>query len=526
MATGKKQESGNQSKQGRFGIEGEKGSSSALMDPTALWGSFVELGRSAAGCRPPASDVQTMDGYMQGLLGRAPILPGMVAKTAAAYASRGWSLFGGRNTVRRTSQMLKDADDGRGWYPFCEALATSFLTRNMGAFAELQRRYAPVWSESGGWQYELSQVVALYNMDSTKVRWRKRRGGGGSAGVNKDFPISFERRVWGRYDFFHLVSWPSDEDVLRNTGRCAVYRSLEALRLMILINDWEQGSLDPSRMDALLLLSGAEQSQVGDAFRAMEQAVEEKGDAAKRLGVIASMNGEVKGDLFFLRRRPESLEDFERRVRMLLELYAMNLGKDITFYFPSSYGSLLGRSGTEVRTIERAAEESNVFHPKLQEQLQRWVIPRTIQFEFDGDALSDEEDNARLLNLSRSMKDLFGATRVDGEGRVEHLATRDELRQLLADKNPERFGDWTVVEEDVTVGDGEQARMVRRLRELPGVGELIDGYRAGRYLDDELVQYRWWRDMETGLSSARMIRLGSSVAELSRRRVFGGRWRD
>ena len=508
-----KQEKGNHSKQGRFGeTDADK---KILSDPAALWSSFVELGKSVVGGCPPAGDAHSMDRYMQGLMARAPILPGMVAKTAAAYASRSWSILGGRNTVRRTAQILKDADDGKGWYPFCEALATSFLTRNMGSFAEMQRRYAPVWSEAHGWQYELSQVVQLYNMDSTKVRWRRSKGH-----VDEDFPISFERRVWGRYDFFHLVSWPWDTDELRNVGRCGLYRSLEALRLMVLINDWEQGSLDPGRLDALLLLSGAEQEQVGGAFTAMEQAVQDKGAAAKRLGVIANMNGEVKGDLFFLRRRPESLENFEERIRMLLELYAMNLGKDITFYFPSSYGSLLGRSGTEVRTIEKAAEESNVFHPKLQENLQRWVIPRTLHFEFDGNSVSEEEDNARLYNLSRTAKNLFTATRSDEKGLVENLVTRDELRQLMADKDADRFGDWTVDAEEVTATADIDVRSLSHLRETPAAAELIDGYRAGRYRDDELVRYSWHRDHMKGVASTRQVDLGLSVAELARKRVF------
>ncbi|MCB0096395.1 MAG: hypothetical protein KDE46_11770 [Caldilineaceae bacterium] len=530
-----------ESKQGRFadgstestGVNGLLGLDAGVVHSLLSSGS-VDLGRSVLGSEPRLSDVQRHDTWMQGVMLRDPYLMGMLSKAAAADASRGWSVFGGRNTVNHVRKMLLCADDDRGWFAFAEELATSFLTRNMGAFVELQRRFAPVYDEEErDWVYGLAQVVALYNMDATKVKWRNQRG---AQGPDPDFPITFERRIWGRHDFFHLVAWPWDEDSLRRTGRCALHRCINAARLMVLIYDWETGTLDPTRLDALMLLSGASSEQVGEAFGQMEQAVEEKGDAARRLGVIANALGEVKGDLFFLRRRPESLEDFERRIRLLLELYALALGRDLKFFFPTTTSSSSGgggwgrRTSREVTMLHTVNENADIFHPKLQEALQKYVIPGTVHFEFDGTEIAESEENARLQEVVVMARNLYEARRsqpatinAEGEwtaGTAEYLATREEVRRFMAELHHTRFGHWSDEEEEVSATDAEEIRIVRRLREMPHMQALIDGYRAGRYGDDELVRFRWWYDTRRRQQHVLSESLGVSVSEFARRRSF------
>ena len=82
------------------------------------------------------------------------------------------------------------------------------------------------------------------------MRWRSLRH---AQGAQRDFPITFERRIWGRYDFFHLLANAGDTDKTRNIGQSPLFLCMKNLMLMVLIADWEQGSLDPGRLDALLL---------------------------------------------------------------------------------------------------------------------------------------------------------------------------------------------------------------------------------------------------------------------------------
>ena len=110
---------------------------------------------------------------------------------------------------------------------FVERLTRSYYPRDVGAFMELQRRFALEYdSVRREWAYELSQVMALYNTDSTKRRWRNR---------DRDFPITFERRIWGGYDFFHFVANPGHTDKTRHSGDGPLSLCLQNLMLMILI---------------------------------------------------------------------------------------------------------------------------------------------------------------------------------------------------------------------------------------------------------------------------------------------------
>lgn len=85
---------------------------------------------------------------------------------------------------------------------------------------------------------------------------------------------------------------------------------------------------------------------------------------------------------------------------------------------------------------------------------------------------------------------------------------------------PMRFGDWTEAEEEVSATDSEQIRVVKRLREMPNMQELIDGHRSGRYRDDELVRVRWWWDRERGQQHMLNESLGMSVGEFAARQSW------
>ncbi|RIK33801.1 MAG: hypothetical protein DCC55_34260 [Chloroflexi bacterium] len=407
-----------ESKQGRF-AEGR-----------AVWSSFVELGRTLhERAQPRAGDVQGLDTWMQEVLYCDPVLPGMIAKLTSAFAGQGWKIIGPARTAKRAAFVLENADGGRGWFHFAETCAKSYLMRNMGCFVEVVHLFEPEVDEgTGELRSDLAPVTALYNMDSTKARWVR----------DKVYPLRYESKPWSRFDFFHLVDNPGDTDATRRRGQCALYRCLEYVKLMGLINAWEQGNLDPDFVDAILLLQGASDEQFGAAMNAREKAIDEKGNAAKRLAVLANEHEELQAELLFLRRRPESLEDFEARVRMIYEVYALNLGRDVTYWFPSQYAGRAYRTRSEVQSEERQAVESNTFHPKLQEALQRYVMPQTVHFTFDNPAVSDRDYLFRLREFVELGKTLYTARQVDGE----HLATKEEIRRFLAEADG-RFEEWT-----------------------------------------------------------------------------------
>jgi hypothetical protein len=435
------------------------------------------------------SEVSKYDEYMiNAVLPCDPVLPGMIAKLVNAFAGTGWKVVGPVRAAKRASVLLENADGGRGWFHFAEACAKSYVMRNAGCFVELAREFAPdVDPETGELRSDLAPVTGIYNMDSTKARWVRDR-------VN---PLRYENKPWGWFDFFHIVHSSGDTDATRRRGQSPLSLSLEYVKLLGLVNAWEQGSLDPDFIDAILLLTGASEDQFGQAMSAREKAIDEKGNAAKRLAVLANLSETVKADLLFLRKRPESLEDFEARVRMIYEVYAMNLGRDVTYWFPSQYSGRAYRTRSEVQSEERQAVESNVFHPKLQEALQRYVMPATVHFQFDNASVTDKDYLFQLREFVELGQVLFQAKQergAGGEGRgAEYLATRDEIRTWLAAADA-RFEDWTTGEEPATESsDDMSSDDAAALRSLPEVQLAIDAYRRGECGDEAIIDVAWRR---------------------------------
>jgi hypothetical protein len=273
-----------------------------------------------------------------------------------------------------------------------------------------------------------------------------------------------------------------------------------------------------------MLLTGASEEQFGQAMSAREKAIDEKGNAAKRLAVLANLTEEVKAQLLFLRKRPESLEDFEARVRMIYEVYAMNLGRDVTYWFPSQYSGRAYRTRSEVQSEERKAVESNVFHPKLQEALQRYVMPATVHFSFDNPAVTDRDYLFRLREFVELGKLLYeaeqGAGNVGGEASSLPLApsplplaTREEVRRFLAGADA-RFELWTEEQEPITESSDDQ----ELVRSLPEVQTAVAAYRRGDCGDEPVVAYGW-RRYPSGREEVRCRQI-SSLAALAQPRVW------
>jgi hypothetical protein len=486
-----------ESKQGRFG------------EAQAVWSSFVELGRVLhERAQPKASDVQGLDSWMQEVLGCDPVLPGMIAKLTSSFAGQGWKIVGPARAASRAAFVLENADGGRGWFHFVETCAKSYLMRNMGCFVEVVHLYEPELDpETGELRSELSPVTAIYNMDSTKARWVR----------DKVYPLRYEGKPWSRFDCFHLVDNPGDTDATRRRGQCALYRCLEYMKLMGLINAWEHGNLDPDFVDALLLLRGASDEQFGEAMAAREEAIVEKGRAAKRLAVLANEHEELTAELLFLRRRPESLEDFEARVRMIYEVYALNLGRDVTYWFPSRYAGRTYRNRSDVQNEERQSAASNTFHPKLQEALQRYVLPQTVHFSFDKPAVSDRDSLFRLREFVELGVLLYRGSK-NAELSVhqrEPLASRAEVRRFLAEADA-RFEGWTPEAEPVTESHDD----MDAIRALPEVQRAVAAYQRGVCGDDAVVDVRWRRPPNGPDEHKRKV--VGTLAELARPQVWPG----
>ena len=149
-------------------------------------------------------------------------------------------------------------------------------------------------------------------------------------------------------------------------------------------------------------------------------------------------------------------------------------------------------------------------HPKLQEALQRYVVPQTVHFEIENPAVSDRDELFRLREFAEVAKTLYEAK----QGDDQYLMTRDEVRLYLAEAD-DRFGRLTTEQEAVSETDND----MDLARSLPAVQTLTDGYRRGWWPDEPLIE-RSWQRLPSGRETVAQRTLPWSVAELAQPKVW------
>lgn len=476
-------------------------------DLSGFWHSTVQWVREM-GDMPDMGRCGELDRWCRDRLFAEPYLAGFFSKVVTAQANRGWSINGGKRTVNATAALLHrfdpvsvrlpsgyvytDAYKAAGWRKAQKRKIFSYLTRNAGAFTEIQYRLEPRFTRNG---WSLSQVSNLYNMDSGKTQWTG----------DPLFPIEYAgSKPWPAPSFYHLVAMPLDQEEHYNIGLSPLYRCINLAKLMVSISEWETGSLAPDLLDSLLILNGTTPEQFNEAMKA-RLTVGNQGNRAKRAGVLGSddPDNKIDADVLSLRAMPPSLESFETRIHLLLQGYAVNLGYALDFFMDSAHGSLLGRSGTEVVAASRSTADSggNDYHLEDQAQLNQLVMPAGVEFLYDDLAI-DERELAEINEIrARTITELFTAQRLaddykGGEllafarGRGNNLGTALQFQQLMV-----QWGivppDWTADEEDVSVEDIEQHRLKERVLSTEAAHHLITEVEAGRMRDDSLVRYHY-----------------------------------
>lgn len=491
-----------------------------------MWYSTVEWVRKMDDM-PSRDNCTALDKWCRDRLLEEPYLAGIVSRAVSAQANRGWSLYGGKRVTEATSRMLHTFDpvsvrlkDGRvvidsfksaGWRRASKRKALSYNTRNGGAFVEMQRRLEPRFTRNG---WSLSPVSYLYNMDTGLVEWT------GDA----LYPIRYDgSHAWPNPSFYQIMSMPSDEQEHYHMGLSPLYRCIRLAVLMVEISEWEAGTLADDFIDSVLLLNGTDEDEFNKAMANRKVAsVGGKKNKAKRAAVLGNIDPALKleADLIRLRSMPDSLHDFEGRITLLLQGYAVNLGYSLSHFMDTSSSRLLGQSGAEADFIQKTTSESggNDYHREDEEALNEFVVPANVEFHYDEQGVDDAED-AQLKELrSETLERLYLASRGDTEGGVEYLGTTEQFRQLAIEWDlfdPE----WTEQVEDVRTDHDDQTRYIlQQYMERPAVQRCIHAVEEGIIRDDSLIHYSY--NPETNQKRTRtMVR---SVQEMidGRQRFF------
>lgn len=437
---------------------------------------FLRWIRSAIANEPAyEADSRKRTKWLQDFWKKESLLAGVINSVVMIDANRGWSLTGGRNQVRRYTNILHESEDGNGWRYFCKRGSLSFWTTDLGAITEIGR------DGQGG------PLRGLFNVDPALSRLTG----------DPDEPLQYfpsggsKTQLWSPLDFFRNVSMPQLSETLHGLGFCALSRALNFAKLMFAIYEHDHEMLGSKMMKGLLLLHNITEDQWTTAMEARKESLE----ALERefyggIQVLASEGGEFNPDakLVALSQLPVGFNQ-ETMTNVLMYGYALCFGYDPREFWPVSQGPLGTGKETEAQAEKATSKGGGDYRLSFQESFQR-EIPETLHFEFD-----ERDDQGELLQAQvRQAKADVNKTLSELREDLGGVLTVEELRQLLAQDGliPE---EWTLQEEDVTATDEESLR--QRLLDMPAIRRACE-----QYENDPIVRYLWPQNRETVLWSS------------------------
>jgi hypothetical protein len=347
---------------------------------------------------PYIPDSRKRDIWLSNFLRTEPHLAGVVSSVTAIDKNRGWRVVGGRNQVKRITDMLHNfqcAPGLRGWRPALAVASEAFWTSDLGSIIELGKE-----SRNG-------PVRALYNVDSLKCKLTGKM----------EYPLAYyppngRMEKWADNDFFRVVSLPSMREEFFGLGNCALSRCVQLAKLMVALYRHEEERLLARAPRGLLMLSGIKRDQWEKAMESRDEELDSNNmKYFGAIAVLASAASNVDAKLVALSELPTNF-DLKIWMDMLMYGYSLCFGYDASEFWPVQYGAL-GR-GNEVQIQhEKATGKGRLdFVLGFQEQIGN-NLPDSISMEFDQ---RDEQGDLVHAAVDQAWADL-----------VETLVTKDGL---------------------------------------------------------------------------------------------------
>lgn len=398
---------------------------------------------------PPSyrEDSRELDLWLSEFLDQEPLLNGVYSQAVTLDKNRGWRMVGGRNTVLRYTNILRGAENGRGWRYFASLQSGAFWRTNLGAVAEIGRNGA------GG------PLAALWHVDPTKCRLT-----GDPKAPLRYYPGGDTRlaQTWEPEDYFRTVSNPSDLEELNGLGKSAVFRSLSLALLMVAIYHHDKELLYGAMANGLLMLRCITEMQWVTAMEAHAEELTAKEREFYSGMAIFFGDEEMDAKLTKLSEMPEGLVR-EKFVNQLMYSYALVFGYDPREFWPVSGGTLGTGRETEEQAVKATTKGGLDWALAWQDNFQR-QIPNNLLFEFE------QRDDAGQILEAETVRTYAQAVnemaQPAGSADVPTL-TAEQRRQLYAARGyiPE---EWTFEEEDTVTTDTDPTGRARLL-ELPQV---------------------------------------------------------
>lgn len=408
-----------------------------------------------------SSDTRKRDKELLRFVRSESLLSGVVSSAVSRDKNRGWTLTGAARQVSAFGKKLHSVHDGEGWRQFISLNANCWYCTDFGYASEIG------FSKRG-------VAETMWHLDPTHCR---------ITGINNP-PMYYYPDVGKvplkRYEYIHGNSMPSPEENMNRAGFCSVERALEFSRLMVGINKHQLEKLGVSPAKGIILSKGIKREEFSQAVAQANEDAENAGAFYYR-GVLALFTNNTEADieLIGLSELPENFELTEF-IDVIMQGYALSFGYPVGEFWAIHSGSF-GRTGEMKEQQQQATAKGELdFALSLQEQLQTYFLPPTIDFQFDQ--RNDRGELVRAETVTKAWQIIKEAYET-GLQYGQPIISKEQAKELMADLGiiPQ---EWTEITDDVTASDLKEIR--ERALSKP---EIIDA--IYRMPDEPIVSYTY-----------------------------------
>lgn len=365
--------------------------------------------------QPPFYWSRNRDFVLRGTVMYESLWASAVFIAISKAASLNWTVSGAPSLkVRKTKEMLLNAEDRKGWPSFLSKHLRDFLLTDNGAFVEIVR-------ES---RHEGSRVLGIMHLDSGRCT---RTG-------DDEIPVVYRDKQGNEHEMkkhqvFSISDMPDSGESYYGVGLCAASRAYNAIYKLAALERYVSEKLSGQRPLALYIVNNITKEQLDSAIEQEKQLSLAQGLASYMGAVmIPAIDPSAKAEVakIDLAGLPDGFDAKTERKHSTL-VYADALGLDPQEIDPELLASSGMGTGSQSRVIDDKASGKGLVSWKSQfeHSINECVVPGDVSFFFMERDFRDEKLRAEVESL-----EIANAGAMVNGAFIKSL----EGRQLLVDK--------------------------------------------------------------------------------------------
>lgn len=293
--------------------------------------------------------------------------------------------------VNRSHDLLTMVDGMQGWSQFIAKHMQDFLCTDNGGHIQIVRQSKSI----------ASRILGLLHLDTRRCY---RTG-------DPAIPVIYRDRLGylhelKAHEVISIADMPSSRVTFNGIGFCAASRAYKTIYRMAAIETYITEKVSGRRPLAVNLLTGINQPQLEQLFRAAQGDADAKGMTSYMGAMISAVpsDGEISNVTIPLAELPDAFNLEQERANARLE-YANTIGLDIQDLQPGQIGGSLG-SSTQSQVLDDKAKGKGLsyWRKAFTEQLNLKVLPDQTTFMFVEKDYRDEASAAAAANARQDLR--------------------------------------------------------------------------------------------------------------------------